>query len=413
MAQEASAPRRSMAIRFAFILGALSAFGPLSIDMYLPALPAMAHEFGAGASAVQLTLSACVLGLGAGQLLAGPLSDTLGRRLPLLVGLAGYTVFSLGCAVSTSVGMLIGFRLLQAFGGAAGLVIARAVVRDLYSGRALARFFSALMLVNGVAPVAAPIFGGQLLRFTSWRGVFITLTVIGVALLIACLLALPETLPPQRRAPGKLRAVCQTYRRLLADREFLGYVLAGGFAFAAMFAYISGSSFVLQNRFGLSPQLFSVVFGVNSVGIVALGQLNGLLLRHFEPRKLLAWGLSIALCAALALLAAGVLALSLFALLIPLFFVVSSIGLIAPNTTALALAEYPRSAGAASALLGVGQFLIGGLAAPLVGIGNGASAVPMVLVIAASSTTAMLLFLALRPSVRRAGNRTAARAAAR
>src|SRR6266705_566720 len=201
-----------------FILGALSAFGPLSIDMYLPALPSLSRDFGTGASQAQLTLSACLLGLALGQVIAGPISDALGRRRPLLVGLTAYALASLLCVVAPSVYVLVALRFIQGLAGAAGIVIARAVVRDLHSGEALARFFSLLMLVNGLAPILAPLFGGLLLRFTSWRGVFIVLAVIGALLLLAAATSLGETLPPDRRQSGGISATITTFRQLLANR---------------------------------------------------------------------------------------------------------------------------------------------------------------------------------------------------
>lgn len=386
---------RGRSSRLVLILGALSAFGPLSIDMYLPSLPAMAGEFHAAPAAIQLTLTACVVGLGAGQLVAGPLSDTLGRRKPLLIGVAAYAVFSVACAFAPSVGTLIAFRFLQALGGAAGLVISRAVVRDVYSGTALARFFSLLMLVNGVAPVLAPLIGGQLVRFTSWRGVFVVLTVVGALLLAAAAFGLPETRPPETRTPGSLRATMRTYRGLLADRVFVGHVLAGGLGFAAMFAYISGSSFVLQDVYGLSAQYFSLVFAANAVGIVVVGQINGRLVSRFPPRTLLFVGLSVTLTAACGLLAAVLVGAGLAAILPTLFLVVASVGMVLPNATALALADYPETAGSASALFGVGQFVIGGISAPLVGLGGSGSALPMTIVITVMAFAALAALLGL------------------
>ncbi len=380
----------------AAILGSLVAFGPLSIDMYLPALPAMAQEFRAGASEVQLTLTSCVFGLGLGQLVIGPLSDAVGRRRPLLVGLAGYAVFSVACALAPSPSALVVFRLLQALSGSAGLVIARAVVRDVYSGIALARFFSSLMLVMGVAPILAPMFGGQLIRVTSWRGVFVVLALIGLVLLVACALALPDTLAPTARAPGRLGTTMSTYRRLLADRAFLGHALAGGLGFAAMFAYISGSSFVFQVIYRLSPQRFSLVFAANAIGIVLLSQLNGrLLVNRFGPRHLLASGLVAQVLGGLALLIAVLAGAGLPWVLLALFVVVASVGLVLPNATALALGNYPEAAGSASALLGVAQFVFGGAIAPLVGIAGSGTALPMAITIVALPISALLALTGL------------------
>src|SRR6266702_68425 len=268
---DSRSPRRAWLV---FILGALTAFGPLSIDMYLPALPSLSRDFGTGASPVQLTLSACLLGLALGQAIAGPISDSLGRRRPLYAGLAAYAAASALCVVAPSVTVLTGLRLVQGLGGAAGIVIARAIVRDLHSGVAAARFFSLLMLVTGLAPILAPILGGLLLRFTSWRGVFIVLAVIGTLLLLSAATSLGETLPPERRQSGGIRITLATFYRLLTNRSFIGYALPCGLAFAAMFAYISGSPFVLQTSYGISPQLFSIIFGTNAFGLVTAGLVN-------------------------------------------------------------------------------------------------------------------------------------------
>src|SRR5437763_10722880 len=280
-------PRRAHLV---FILGALTAFGPLSIDMYLPALPSLSRDFGTGASQAQLTLSACLLGLALGQVIAFPISDAQGRRRPLLFGLAADTLASLLCVVAPSVFVLVALRFVQGCAGAAGIVIARAIVRDLYSGVAAARFFSLLMLVNGLAPILAPIFGGLLLRFTSWRGVFIVLAIIGTLLLLAAATGLGETLPPERRQSGGVLATITTFRQLLANRSFMGYALSCGLAFAAMFAYIAGSPFVLQEIYGLSPQLFSVIFGTNALGLETASQLNGRLVGRWPPVRLLVAG---------------------------------------------------------------------------------------------------------------------------
>ena len=382
-------------LKLALVLGGLTAFGPLSIDMYLPAMPQMAGDLHAADATVQLTLTSFIIGLAVGQLVVGPLSDSLGRRRPLLIGLALYVVGSVLCAISPTSGVLIAARAVQAVGAAAGLVIARATVRDRYSGVAMARFFSTLMLVNGVAPVLAPVIGAQLLTFTSWRGVFVTLAVIGSVLLAVVVLLLPESLSADLRTPARPGAVVRTYVRLFTQRSFVGYALASGLMFAAMFAYISGSSFALQGVYGLSPQQFSLVFGLNGVGIILAGGVNRRLVGRFSEHALLHSGLLLAAVSGLAVLAAVFLGLGLIGLLVPLFFLVSAIGLVMPNATSLALADQARSAGSASALLGVLQFVIGGgLATPLVGLGGPGTALPMAAVIAGFSVLALLVSLA-------------------
>ena len=363
------------------ILGSLSAFGPLSIDMYLPALPAMARDLHAATSAAQLTLTGCLIGLAAGQLLAGPVSDARGRRMPLLAGLAAYAVASALCIVAPDVWILLVLRLLQGLAGAAGIVIARAVVRDLYDGDEMARFYSYMLLVNGVAPIAAPIAGAQLLRVTDWRGVFAVLTLIGLVLLLVSARWLPETWPPERRRPGGLTAVLRDGRLLAADVSFGRFALATGLAFGAMFAYISGSSFVLQSRFGISPQLFSVIFAINGAGIIAAGQLSQRLLGRLSLRTLFAAGLAGSAAGGILVLVTALTGAGLALLLPALFIVVASIGFVLPNGTALALASHADRAGSAAALIGSAQFAIGAIAAPLAGVAGSDTILPMALVI--------------------------------
>ncbi|WP_370971718.1 multidrug effflux MFS transporter [Amycolatopsis sp. cg9] len=390
---ERTATRGRAQLKFVLILGGLSAFGPLSIDMYLPALPRMAEDLRAADSTVQLTLSAFIVGLALGQLVLGPLSDALGRRRPLLAGLVLYIAGSVLCAVSPDAWLLVGARFVQSLGAAAGIVIARATVRDLYSGTAMTKFFSTLMLVSGLAPILAPLLGGQLLNWTSWRGVFVVLTAFGALLLAVVVFFLPE--PSPVRVPARLGQVMRTYGRLVADRSFAGYALASGLLFASMFAYISGSSFALQGVYGLSPQAYSVVFGVNGVGIVLAGQLNGRLVGRVSERVLLAWGLSLGVLGGALVLASALFRAPLALLLVSLFLLVSSIGLVMPNASSLALASHARSAGAASALLGVLQFVVGAAATPLVGLGGPGTAVPMAATMAGFAVLALVAFLAL------------------
>ena len=383
-------------VRLVVILGALSAFGPLSIDMYLPALPALSRDLAGSASQVQLTLSACLLGLAFGQTVAGPLSDALGRRRPLLVGVAAYALASLACALAPSVPALVALRFIQGCGGAAGIVVARAIVRDLHAGAALARFFSVLMLVNGLAPILAPIFGGQLLRVTSWRGVFVALAIIGAVLLLAAATGLRETLPRGHRQPGGVGVTLATFRRLLTDRGFIGAALPNGLAFAAMFAYISGSSFVLQEVYGATPQQFSFMFGANALGLVIAGQVNGRVVGRVAPSTLLTAGLCSSAIGGLALLlVVGSGRMGLVGVLPALFVLVASLGLVMPNAAALALAGHPRVAGSASALLGVLQYVVGAAAAPLVGLAGAGTAAPMGAVIATLIVAALVTFVLL------------------
>ncbi|MCQ4084713.1 multidrug effflux MFS transporter [Streptomyces sp. RB6PN25] len=397
-APRSMAPRRA-GLLVTFVLGGLTALPPLSMDMYLPSLPAVTRALGSPAATVQLTLTACLLGMALGQLVVGPMSDKWGRRRPLMVGMSVYVLATVVCALAPDVELLIAFRLLQGLAGAAGIVIARAVVRDLYDGVAMARFFSTLMLISGVAPIVAPVIGGQILRFTDWRGVFVVLTVIGTLLTLLVLRKLPETLPPAGRHTGGLGEALRTMRGLLGDRVFTGYMLAGGFAFAALFAYVSGSSFVIQDIYRASPQTFSLLFGLNSIGLVSIGQLNRkMLVGRVSLDKALGTGLAVIAAAAVALLlmTSGVFGrVGLVPVAAALFVLMSAMGLAMPNTNAQALMRTPHAAGSASALLGSSQFLIGAVASPLVGIAGAATAVPMALVQVVCAGVAVVCFVAL------------------
>lgn len=394
-------------LRLILVLGSVTALGPMSIDLYLPAFPAIAAELGASDAAVALSLTGCLAGLALGQLVVGPLSDAFGRRAPLLIGIGAYTVFSLLCALAPSAGTLAGLRFAQGLAGAVGMVVARAVVRDLVSGPAAARMFSVLMLVTGLAPVLAPVLGGQLLAFTSWRGLFWLLAGFGVLLAGMVAVGLPETLPAERRSSRGVLGTAHLYGRLVRTPLFMGYAVAGGLAFAAVFAYVSGSPFVYQGVYQVSPQLYGVLFGINSVGLVAVAQLNGLLVGRVEPQRLLQIGVLASAGGGVWLLGA---ALSrpdhVLWIALPLFVVVSALGLVMPNSTALALADHPHAAGTASALLGAFQFVIGAIAGPVVGLGGAAtSAVPMALVVLVASGGAALVLLSLTRGQRHRGSR--------
>lgn len=401
------APRLPRERTLIVVLGALSAFGPLSLDMYLPGLPDLADDLGSSASAAQLTLTACMIGLATGQLLAGPLSDARGRRRPLLAGLALYALASALCALAPSIWLLIPLRLLQGAAGAFGIAISRAVVRDLHAGSAAARMYALLMLVNGLAPIVAPLLGGQLLGVTDWRGIFWLLALIGVGLLLVGWRLLPETLPRERRHGGGLAATTALFGTLLRDRAFVAVTLASGLSSAMMFCYIAGSPFVVQEIYGLSPQLYSVAFAANALGIVLLAQIGARLVGRHGPRALMRSGLLIGFAGALLLLLAVVLDAGLALVLAAFFTFVASIGLTTPNAAALALADHPRAAGSASGLLGLAQFAIGGAAAPLVGIAGSDTALPLALVVCTLGAASLVAFA--WPAMRRTRGAGAAR----
>ena len=394
-----AAPTGRAYVRFVLVLGALIAIGPLTIDTYLPALPAITRDLAASESAVQGTLTGILLGMGLGQLLIGPLADAIGRRRPLIAGLSLHIAASVFCAFAPTIELLTVGRVLQGLGNAAVAVVAMAMVRDRFAGSAAATMLSRLMLVMGLAPVLAPTLGGAILQVASWQGVFALLAVAGASMLTLAVFALRETLPVERRRRLALRPIVTTYAALLRDRTFVGLVLISGLMFATLFSYIGGSSFVLQEVYGLSVAQFGLAFGLNSLGFLAGSQVNPFLLKRFEPQLLVRAGVTIGAASAAALLAAaatGVGGLPL--VLAPLWFLLFACGLTLPNTPALALSRHGEAAGTAAALLGASQFVIGGAAAPLIGAMGSSSAVPMALVMAVTAALALLVAtLTLRP----------------
>lgn len=379
------------------LLGGLVALGPLSTDAYVSGLPAISSDLRASASMVQLTVTTSLLGLALGQLVVGPLSDALGRRRPLLAGLAVYAIASVAAVLAPSMGLLIAARGVQGLGGAAALVIAYAIVRDMYEGTAAARAFSVLLLVTGVAPVAAPLVGAQLLHAAGWRSIFLALAVVSLALLVCAARAVTDRVPTRRRQAGGPHATAALYGRLLNDRALVGYSAVNALIFGAMFAYIAGSPFVLEQLYGLSPRAYSAVFGINALGLVVAAQISGRLVRRVSPRRIVTVGVAAAVVAGVALPVLTGLGLGLWPLLAGLFVAVSSVGLVAPNAAALALEAQASDAGTASALLGSSQFLLGGLAAPVIGLFADHSAMPLAAIMAIM-TVAAALALTFTPS---------------
>lgn len=377
--------------RLILIVGGLSIFGPLCIDMYLPALPRISADLHAGTSVVQLSVTGCLIGMAIGQLFIGPFSDRNGRRSPLLLGMGLFIVSSLVCSVVSSVYLLDGFRFLQGFGGAAGIVIARAIVRDLFEGATAARFFSTLMLVTGLGPMIAPQLGALILRFTSWRGIFVALALAGAALLVTALVKVPETLPPERRHVGGMKTTLRSMKTVVQDRTFVGYAIVASLGFASIFIYIAGSSFVLQGVYGLSAQLFGVVFAVNAAGMVVGAQINGHFVHRFGSGPLLTLGLAFLSAGSLSFVASVMAKGGLEAVLPSLFFCMFGLGFVNPNAMALALQNHPESAGVASAILGSSQFVIGAAVAPLAGIEGNHDAFPMGVLMAAFAAGAIVV----------------------
>lgn len=370
--------------RTALVLGGFVAIGPLTIDMYLPALPTITRELETTASAVQLTLTGTLIGLALGQLVLGPVSDALGRKRPLLAGTALHVLASLLVLVAPNLAVLGALRVLQGVGTAAGAVIAIAIVRDLYDGRAAATMLSRLFLVLGAAPVLAPTIGGELLRFTSWRGIFAFLAVYGVLMILVGIRALPETLPPERRQSSGVRGTLRGYRALFRDRAYVGLVLVAGLTMAGLFSYVSGSAFVYQGEFGLDEQQFGLLFGAGAFWLIAATQLNPVLLRRFSPQQLLVTGTVAGALAGGSLVALAATGTGgLWAVAGSLWAVLAACGLALPNAPALALSRHGEAAGTAAALLGAIQFGVGAVVSPVVGLlGNDAVAIGTVVVTA-------------------------------
>jgi DHA1 family bicyclomycin/chloramphenicol resistance-like MFS transporter len=373
-------PRRQAL--FTLVLGMFVALGPLTIDMYLPALPTITADLATTSATIQLTLTGTLIGLAMGQLVLGPLSDALGRRRPLLAGTALYVVASLLVLVAPNVAVLGALRVLQGVGSAAGAVIAMAVVRDLLTGRAAATMLSRLFLVLGAAPVLAPTIGGEVLRFTSWRGIFVLLALYGLLLLAVGAVVLRETLPAERRSSDGVRGTLRTYRGLLHDRTYVGLVLVAGLTMAGLFSYVSGSSFVFQREFGLDEQQFGLLFGAGAFWLIAATQLNPVALRRWSPAQILVAGVVTgAVAGAVLLVLATTGTGGLAGVVVPLWAVLFAGGLALPNAPALALARHGEAAGSAAALLGAVQFGVGASVAPLVGVlGNDAAAMGTVIV---------------------------------
>jgi DHA1 family bicyclomycin/chloramphenicol resistance-like MFS transporter len=374
------------------ILGGLSAMGPLAIDMYLPSFPAIGREFGAPASAVQATVAIYFIGLASGQLFYGPLSDRLGRRAPLYFGLILFIGASIGCASATSVRVLILWRVVQALGGCAEMMVARAVVRDRFDAREGVRVLSLLILVMGLAPILAPLAGGQLLVRFGWRSIFWALAGYGTFGLVAVALLLPESLPPERRRQDSLREVFGVYGALMRDRVYMAYVLSGGLIMAGMFAYIAASPFVFIELYHVAPQRYGLFFGTNALGLITASQVNGRLAHWVNAQTILTVVLPTTAAAGLVLVIAAYTGIGGFAgILVPLFVCVASVGFVLPNTTVLAMAAHGRVAGSASALLGTVQFLLGAGAAAIAGALGSGTAVPLAVVVAGCACSAFVI----------------------
>ncbi len=375
--------------RLIAVLALLAAVAPLAIDMYLPAFPAMAEEFGTNASAIQLTLTTFLLGMAVGQLVFGPLSDRFGRRPLLLVGALACAVFSAASAVAPSIELLAGARFVQGFAGAAGIVLGRAVISDRAKGVAAAKLFGLLVVINAVAPIVAPLVGGVIVTNLGWRAVYWVLAGLSVLMFLAVLFLVPETHPVERRTQGGASAMLRDAREVLRNRRYVGYTVAYAFAFGVMFAYISASPFVLQNVHGISTGWYTVAFTVNALGLVVGSVVNDNIVRRRGSGRTLRIGLTILASMSVLMLVNSLAGPAMWVTLVLLWCTMASLGLIIANATTLALGEAQRAAGTGSALLGSLQFLLAAAIAPLVGIGGEETAVPMAVAMVVSGVVAL------------------------
>jgi DHA1 family bicyclomycin/chloramphenicol resistance-like MFS transporter len=388
---------RRRKVLYILMLGALTALGPFTIDLYLPAFPALEASLGVSEAAVQLTLAGTTVGFALGQLVVGPLSDKFGRRLPLILATALHIAASLGAALSTDIATLGVFRVLMGIGAAGGGVVAMAMVRDLFSGYAMVRMFSRMALVSGLAPILAPVIGSQLLLLMPWPGIFFFLAAYGVCVFIAALFVVRETLPREHRGKTGLTAR-QRYNVLLTDRIFVGLLLVGGMNFGGLFTYLSASPFLFQNVYGFTPQQYGLLFGVNSLGIVAGVQTSSRLIRRVPPQWILACSTAWMFLMAVLIVIFDQLGFGLWGVVVPLWFYILGAGFTFPSVQVLALAKHGAQAGTAASLLGAATFLVAGLVSPVVGWLGVGSPGPMGAVQAACILlAAAALWLVVRP----------------
>jgi DHA1 family bicyclomycin/chloramphenicol resistance-like MFS transporter len=391
---------RGQRLVYIIVLGALTALGPFTIDLYLPAFPTLEGEFGVSAAAIQLTLTGTMIGFGFGQLVVGPWSDKVGRRLPLMLATGFHILASVGAALSQDIVWLAVFRLLQGFGAAAGAVVALAMVRDLFGGKPLVKMLSRLALISGLAPVLAPVIGSQLLLVMSWRGIFWVLAAYGAVVILAVAFWIVETLPDAERHTKGHSSLAQRYRAVLSDRVFVGVAIIGAMTFTGLFSYLSASSFLFQQVYEFSPQQYGVLFAVNSLGIVLGVQLSSRLMHIFNigPQWIISVSTVVLLITAATIVLLDIAGTGLWGTLVPLWFFIAACGFTFPSVQVIALNAHAHEAGTAASLLGAGNFGIAGLISPIVGVLGVGTAVPMGAVMATTALVSILsLWFIVRP----------------
>lgn len=388
---------RRQKLIYVLVLGLLTALGPFTIDLYLPAFPVIGSELNVSAAAVQLTLTATTIGFAAGQLMVGPFSDKFGRKMPLVLATTVHVAASVGAAMSTDITMLGVFRVLQGIGAAGGGVVAMAMIRDLFGGYRLVRMLSYMSLVNGMAPIFAPVIGSQLLGIMDWPGIFWFLAGYGALVVVAAFMFIIETRPRELRQSDGVRAV-DRYKAVFSDRIFVGTLFVGGLNFAALFTYLSASTFLFQTTYGFSPQQYGFLFAVNSLGVVAGVQTAARVMRRTGPQWVIAWATVAQVAAAGAMVLFDQLHLGLWGVIVPLWFFIAATGFMFPSVQVLGLARNGRQAGTAASLLGAATFGFAGLITPVVGLVGVRTATPMAIIMGCSILLAMAaLWFIVRP----------------
>jgi MFS transporter, DHA1 family, multidrug resistance protein len=389
-------PKGRERLALAFLLSMLGMLGPFNIDMYLPSFPQIADDLGVRASLVQLSLTACLIGLAVGQIVIGPISDAKGRRRPLLVSIFLFALSSLLCALAPNITTFVAARFLQGFTASAGIVLSRAVVRDVFTGRELTKFFALLMVINSTAPMIAPMAGGAilLLPFASWNTIFYFLGILGLVIVVVMSFKLKETLPPEKRTPGSIKHSVRTMGSLFKDRSFIGYALTVGFIHGGSFAYVAGTPFVYQGIYNVSPQAFSILFGINGLAIITGSFIIGRFSALFHERRLLKIAVITAVSATSILLMMTIFRGPLMSLVIPIFIYMTTMGMILTSSFTLAMKNQGHRAGSASAVLGLLPLTLGSIVSPLVGI-NETTAVPMGAALFVTSALGAIAFFTL------------------